>query len=113
MRRRHRDEGTSVGDTSRHAMAGRKQSCSDAYDSTRNFVNNTYDPFTAIRAIQDSYASGHQYQPRPGGFPSLKHIAGDSVFLPDATNATAQYVSDLLNEHVQDASEYLFFPSCI
>jgi hypothetical protein len=55
----------------------------------------------------------HQYQPRPGGFPSLKHIAGDSVFLPDATNATAQYVSDLLNEHVQDASEYLFFPSCI
>jgi len=106
-------QGTSVSDTSRHAMAGRYQNCSDAYDSTRNFVNNTDDPFAAMHAIQDSFASGHQYQPWPGGFPSLNHIAGDSVFLPDATDATAQYVSDYMNGQVQDASAYLFFPSCI
>jgi hypothetical protein len=106
-------QGTSVSDTSRHAMAGRKQSCSDAYESTRNFVNNTDDPYAAIHAIQDSYASGHQYQPWLGGFPSASHLGGDSVYIPAAEAATEQYLDDYLNGNVQDASEYLFFPSCI
>jgi RHS repeat-associated protein len=106
-------QGTSVSDTRRHAMAGRKQSCSDAYESTRNFVNTTGDPFAAIHAIQDSYASGHQYQPWPGGLPSFGHLAGDSVYIPAAEAATEQFVNDYLNGNVQDASDYLFFPSCI
>ena len=109
-------QGTSVSDTSRHGMAGRKQSCSDAYESTRNFVNNTSDPFAAIHAIQDTYASGHQYQSwdgGTGGIPSFSHMAGDSVYIPAAEAATEQFLSDYLKGNVQDASEYLFFPSCI
>jgi hypothetical protein len=94
-------------------MAGRKQNCGQAYESTRTFVNTTSDPFAAIHAIQDSYASGHQYQPWPGGLPSSSHLKGDSVYIPDAEAATAQYLNDYLNGDVQDASEYLFFPSCI
>jgi hypothetical protein len=109
---RRRKGGPAGDETSKHAMAGRKQSCSDAYNSTRHFVNTTSDPFAAIHAIQDSYASGHQYQPWDGHY-TWSHVKGDSVFLPDAVDATAQYVSDFMNGQVQDASAYLYFPSCI
>ncbi len=54
----------------------------------------------------------HQYQFWDGHY-TVAHFAGDSVFLPDAVDATAQYVRDLLNGQVQDASAYLYFPSCI
>ena len=105
------NQGTTASETRHHAMAGRKQSCSDAYDSTRDFVNTTSDPFAAIHAIQDSYAPGHQYQPWNGI--NWGHIAGDNIYLPQAEAATEQYARDLMNGDVQDASEYLYFPSCI
>ncbi len=108
-------QGHSVSDTRRHAMAGRKnenyQNPCQAFQSTRNFVNGTSDPFAAIHAIQDSYASGHQYQPWNGY--TWTHVAGDSVYLPAAEAATEQYLRDLMNGDVQDASAYLYFPSCI
>jgi RHS repeat-associated protein len=105
-------QGTSFRDTRRHAMGGRKdngnpQSCYQAYDSTVNFVNTTDDPMAAIHAIQDSYAGGHQYQLWPGGLPSLAHIAGDSVYLPSAEAATEEYLQDLKENDLKDASAYL------
>jgi hypothetical protein len=66
----------------------------------------------AVHAIQDSYASGHQYQPWNGGFPSPSHILGDSVYLPAAEAATEEYLQDLENNDLQDASAYLSPSPC-
>jgi RHS repeat-associated protein len=110
-------QGTSFRDTRRHAMGGRKdngneQTPCQAYQSTANFVNSTDDPMAAVHAIQDSYASGHQYQPWNGGFPSPSHILGDSVYLPAAEAATEEYLQDLENNDLQDASAYLSPSPC-
>jgi hypothetical protein len=91
---------------------GQSQNCDQAYNSARDFVNNTTDPFAAIHAIQDSYASGHQYQMWLGGLPSLNHIMGDSVYLPAAEAATEWYLRDLGYNHLQDASAYLHPETC-
>ena len=114
-------QGTSWQDTRRHAMGGRKdngntQDPCQAYDSTRDFINNTDNPAAAIHAIQDSYASGHQYKlweggiqtfGTPTGLPYPSHVFGDSYPLPSAEFATKRYLEDYANHDLQDASQYL------
>jgi RHS repeat-associated protein len=106
-------QGTGVMDTRRHAMGGRKdngngpaQNPCQAYNSTRNFVNTTTDPFAAMHAIQDSYASGHQYNLWTGSL-TMAHEEGDAVYIPQAVTATANYYNDLNSGSLKDASNYL------
>jgi hypothetical protein len=56
--------------------------------------------------LTNQYTNG-LYQLWSGGVPSLSHILADSIYLPDATAAATRYLTDLLNDDVQDASEYI------
>lgn len=95
-------QGTSWEMTRFRSMAGRKngqkQTCQQPYRSTSDFVAQAAAAHSfagdsdAIHAIQDSYASGHQYQFWPGGGPSGSHLWGDAQYLPDAESATENYL---------------------
>ncbi len=86
-------QGTDAAHTHWHAMGGQTghgaETCSAAYagtvsalgDATRRAQTGDQTATAlAIHMIQDSYASGHQYQLWSGGVPSLAHRAGDAVW---------------------------------
>ena len=103
-------------DTSRHGMGGvlpngSYQTCEEAYQSTKEFVETTTSKAAAIHAIQDTWASGHQYQswiPRVFGLPSWAHVKGDLVVIPGAVSATAAY----LKNPSGDASQFIYPDNC-
>ena len=97
-------QGTDAAHANRHAMAGLLpngcyQTADEARKATENYINDRlaqyrqdhrwWNPFSgsqalgdAYHAIQDSYASGHNYQEWHGGIPSPSHIAGDFLGVP-------------------------------
>jgi uncharacterized protein RhaS with RHS repeats len=104
-------QGTKPEDTHQHAMAGEigDDSCSgkkhesrdQAKAGTQQWVTDQlsayhsahkwYEPWSgasslgnAYHAVEDSYATGHQYQPWDGGFPDAAHLQGD--WLPSPSN---------------------------
>jgi RHS repeat-associated protein len=97
-------QGTDAAHANRHAMAGLLpngcyQTADEARKATENYINDRlaqyrqdhrwWNPFSgsqalgdAYHAIQDSYASGHNYQEWHGRIPSPSHIAGDFLGVP-------------------------------
>jgi hypothetical protein len=98
------NQGTKPEQTHIHAMGGKKTNpCGNGYESreeakagTKKYIKDQLEKYdkahkwwapwsgssylgNAYHATEDSYASGHNYQPWTGGFPSVRHIIGDLV----------------------------------
>ena len=64
----------------------------------------------AIHLIQDSYASGHQFQAWSGGAPSLGHDIGDAIPNIGPMASSIRYLKDLQHRQMRPGIDYLFKP---
>jgi hypothetical protein len=65
----------------------------------------------ALHEIEDSYASGHQYQPWFGYLDPaiLGHLAGDALYIDAAATAAERYLSAYTNGNpFAPAADYLY-----
>jgi len=112
-------QGTDPASAHKHAMGGMKgrysggqeaEGCSEAYDGAIRNLNQDIanrDIMGALHEIEDSYASGHLYQPWTG-VQSAAHKTGDQVIVPAAEAAAQAFLTALRkNKPLGKAQDYL------